>query len=200
MALELFEVTMSGNLGGQFVQNINHWVLNNSSATGAYESAVDLLNGLNETAKFIEGFMECCPAEFTLTSVRCRRIGPTGGPTAILLQAQLVQDTGQRAGTISVSSSAPLLLLLTTNRPNRLGRMFLPGLSETDVANNVLAAGLVSQMDALGVLFRVGDVTPVSGDSYNGVVYRRALAVGDSLTATRVSQTVGTQRRRQKPN
>lgn len=200
MALELFEVTVSGKLGGQFVQNIVHYVVNNSSSTGAYETAVDLLNGLNEIGNFIELFTDVCPADYTMTSVRARRIGPTGGPTAILLQAVLVADTGQRSGQISVSSSAPLLLLLTTNRPNRLGRIFIPGVSETDVANNVLASGLVTALQALGDEYRVGSVLPGSGDSYNGVVFRRALAVGDSLAATRVSQTVGTQRRRQKPN
>jgi len=200
MALELFEVTVSGKLGGNFVQNIVHYVVNNSSATGAYETAVDLLNGLNESGKFVTRFCDVVPVGYTMTSLRCRRIGPTGGPTAILLQAALVEDTGQRSGNISVSSSSPLLLLLTTNRPNRLGRIFLPGVSETDVDNNILVAGLVADIQTLGDEMRVGSVTPGSGDSYNAVVYRRTLAVGDSLAATRVSQTVGTQRRRQKPN
>lgn len=200
MPTETYEVTLTGNLAGNFVQNILHIGVNNVGAIGAYLEALDIADTLNQAGGLVELWCTALPTDYTLKSMKVRRVLATGGPTAIILQAALAYDTGLRSGTIGVSSNSPLLLLLTTLRPNRLGRIYMPGVAEADIAANVLAAGLITDLDALGAYWQSGGLLAGSGDSWDGQVLRRELGVADAISDTRVSQTIGQQRRRQKPN
>lgn len=199
MPIETYELTLSGTTAGQFVQNIFAINVNNTGGTNPFVMANDLLEEFNGADHLIQLWCNCNSVNYSLTSARCRRILSAGGPTQIYLQSTLVAIAGERAGNVATSSLAPLFVWLTTTRPTKTGRTFVPSLSESDVDQNVLSAGLLTAMGEFGDLFRDGGSIGGGSDTWTGAVYRRALAAADDVTNYRVSPIVGTQRRRLKP-
>jgi len=199
MAVECYEYIISGSISQQFCQNIFHFNVDNTAATDPFTMATAILTKTNTSANLLEKWCDCLPGDYIISSVRCRRLLPTGGPTAILLHAALSTSGGGRSGASSTSSVAPLMIWLTTLRPAKTGRTYFPGCSVDDLEGNTLASGLVTALTAFGIIMRDG-FTPAS-PAYlcNAAVVRRAISAADDITAYRVSPIIGTQRRRQRP-
>lgn len=199
MAIEMYEVTLTGVAAGQFCQTILNVNVNNVSGDNPFKVANDLLEEWNTPGNVLELFLDCVSESYSMLSARCRRILPTGGPAQIYLAASLSATDGTRAPSIATSSLAALFIWLTTTRPTKTGRTFLPALSETDVNNNVLQPGLLAAMTLFGDMYRDGGTISSSGDQWTGAIYRRALNASDDVTNYRVSPVVGNQRRRLRP-
>lgn len=199
MPAETYELVTSGILAGQFVQNVNHVNIDNSGTSPPYTVALDILNSLETTHLFFTAFTDALPADYRITSARCRRVLATGGATAILLGSELGQPVGQRTGSIQAAQVNPVLVLLTTLRPNRPGKIFLPGLSETDCDDMTYTSGIITEFNALIEKFVNGFVTDNLGYNANFAVRRTTAAQSDDITAGRISPLIGTQRRRLRP-
>jgi len=199
MANEAYELVISGTLAGQFVQTVMHVNVNNTADTNPYLVAQDLLNTLDSVVDFWTTWCAALPSDYRITSLRCRRILVGGGPTAIMLGGALTEDTGQRSGSIQSAQVNPVLVLLTTLRPNRPGRVFMPGLSETDCDDMQLTSGIITAYEA--VIFAIVDPFVTAGFTYNASfgIYRRGIAASDDISAGRISPLIGTQRRRLHP-
>jgi len=199
MPSEMYELTLTGTLAGQFVQTILNVTCNNSGSTNPFAFADSLLEQWNQTDDLVQRWCECLPADYALTSARCRRLLPTGGPTQIYLRANLIEYIGQRTGTVATSGVSPLFIWLTTTRPTKTGRTFLPGVAEPDIDQMVLASGLLTAMETFGDLFRDGGTIGGGSDTWGGAIYRRALDAADAVTNYRVSPVIGNLRRRLRP-
>jgi hypothetical protein len=199
MGVETYEVILSGTVSGQFVQNILHCNLDNTADTDPFVVANAILTKINGAGQFLQKWCDCLPADYLLTSARCRRVTPAGGPTQIFLSANLNYNSGNRSGNAGVSSNAPLIIWLTTLRPAKTGRTFVPGVSESDVSENTLVAGLLTALAAAATVWRDGFTPASPAYPTQGSILRRALHGADDITNFRVSPIVGTQRRRQRP-
>lgn len=199
MAVETYELTVSGTLAGQFVQTIMAINVNNTGSSNPFVMANDLLEEFNTASGFFELWCDCLPTAYDITSARCRRILATGGPTQIFLAANLIATTGTRTGGISTSGVSPLFIWLTTTRPTKTGRTFLPGVSESDIDSMVLSGGVLGAMNAFGQYFRDGGTIGGGSDTWTGSIYRRLLAAADDVTNFRVSPVIGNLRRRLRP-
>lgn len=199
MPAECYELVISGILAGQFVQNVLHVNVDNSGSTAPYTVAQSVLDTLNGTETWFDTWCAALPGDYRCTSARCRRVLVTGGPTAILLGASMSQDVGQRAGSIQAAQVNPVLVFITTIRPNRPGRIFLPGLSETDCDDMTYTAGVLTVFNDL-ITKIVGAFTldTLTYAASFGVL-RREIGASDDITAGRVSPLIGTQRRRLRP-
>lgn len=197
MAIEVYEVVISGTLAGQFVQNVIHVATDDGNYGNPFEGAIEVANGLNAVSGFVYEWCNALPVQYSITSLRVRRVLPTGGPTYIVLANSLLEKDGQRSGNISSAQVNPVLVWITTPRPNRPGRTFLPGVSETDIDAMTYTSGLIGAFNALiGVMTSSITVGTGTGDF---VIYRRNLNTADDITYGRISPLVGTQRRRLKP-
>lgn len=197
MAEEAYECTLSGTLAGQFVQTVVHVAYNNTTSANPFDIAKeirDVFMGLNE---FINKFVVCLPASYTCTSVRVRRVGPSGGPTAIGLSGAMASNVGQRDSEISSAQVNPLVILVPTVAPSKTGRIFMPGVAESDIDGMVLVATLLTALQGLIDYMKAGTSIP-SGQIVYGV-YRRTLKLVDPLLDGYVSPLIGTQRRRLHP-
>jgi hypothetical protein len=199
MPAECYELVISGVLAGQFVQNVMHVNVDNSSSVNPYAIAEDVLETLNNTVQFFAAWCEALPGDYRITSVRCRRVLGTGGPTAISLGAVLDQSVGQRAGSIQAAQVNPVLIFLTTLRPNRPGKVFLPGLSETDCDDMTYTAGIVAAFTALIDKVVTGFTLDNNSFAASFGVRRRGTGLSDDISAGRISPLIGTQRRRLRP-
>lgn len=197
MAIEVYEVVVSGTLAGQFVQNVIHVATDDGNYGNPFEGAMEVADGLNEVSGFMQMWCFALPEQYSATSMRVRRVLPEGGPTYIRLANALSDKDGQRTGNISSAQVNPVLVWITTPRPNRPGRTFLPGVSETDIDAMTYTSGLIGAFNALiGVMTSSITVGTGTGDF---VIYRRNLNTADDITYGRISPLVGTQRRRLKP-
>jgi len=203
---ETYEIILSGKLAGNFVQSILG-VNVTVASVDPWATAVDLLTTFNSGTELVGLWLDALPTDYEMTSMRARRLLATGGPTAIFTAAALTATGGNRSGVSSVTSNAPLLIWLPGTNPAKTGRTFLPGVSETDIDGNILTSGLLTAMDALGTYWSVGGSTG-GGDTWGGAVISRPrpsevppfLGASRDIQNYRISPTIGTQRRRQKPN
>lgn len=199
MANETYEFILSGTLAGQFVQSVLHANVANTTDQNPFAMANELLLTFNAAGDGIELWCNMLPSDYQLTSARCRRILSAGGPTQIFLPATLHETIGQRAGLVSTAAANPLFIWLTTVRPAKTGRTFVPGVSETDIAEMVLASGLLTAMAAFGDYWRDGGTTITNAFNWTGAILRRELNGSDDITNYRVSPIIGQQRRRLRP-
>jgi hypothetical protein len=199
MALETYELVVSGTLAGQFVQNIFHVNVNNVADDHPYTKALQVLNTLNGIGLFFAQWCNITPTSYLITSARCRRILSGGGPTAILLSGSLIDSSGNRTGNISSAQVNPVLVWITDPRPDKTGRTFVPGISETDIDAMVYIAAWITAVNIFITQITASFTLLVSADAANFGVYRRILNVSDSIDFGRISPVVGTQRRRLHP-
>jgi hypothetical protein len=197
MPIEAYECTLSGVLAGQFVQTVINVALDNTTPDPPYAAATAIASKMCAANGFVEKFTSTLPVDYQATSLRVRRVSAGGGPTAIFLQGSMIQSAGQRTGSISSAQVSPLVIIIPTTNPNRTGRIFLPGVSEDDIDQMALVAGLITDINSLISHMEAGD-TSASGVFVYGVL-RRALALVDPISAAYISPLIGTQRRRLRP-
>lgn len=199
MPAECYELVISGVLAGQFVQNVLHVNVDNTASTAPYTVAEKVLETLEGTEAFFEQWVTALPIDYRITSARCRRVLASGGPTAILLGAAMAESVGLRPGSIQAAQVNPVLVFITTIRPNRPGRVFLPGLSETDCDDMTYVAGVITAFENLITKIVTAFTLDTLTYAASFGVLRRALGASDDITAGRVSPLIGTQRRRLRP-
>jgi hypothetical protein len=198
MAVETYEVTFSGVLAGQFVQTVQHVKATIATPVNPFASALLIIQDINNNG-LLDAWMAILPDVYTLTSMRCRRVSGTGGATAIIVGGDLTTTTGQRAGGISSAQVSPLIIWIGTTLPDKTGRLFVPGVSESDIQDMQLVAGLLTDMNLFITAWIAGG-TVGSVDTYEGAIYRRTPAIAtDVIFAGQVSPLIGTQRRRLRP-
>lgn len=199
MPAEAYELTLSGILAGQFVQNVLHVNVDNTTSANPYTVAEKLLETLNGTVDFYEDWCLATPVDYRITSARARRVLATGGPTAVMLATAMGASEGQRAGSIQAAQVNPVLVFLTTIRPNRPGRVFIPGLSENDCDDMTYESGLITAFNTLITTIVTGFTLDTLAFAANFAILRRSLSASDDISAGRISPLIGTQRRRLRP-
>jgi hypothetical protein len=197
-----YEIVWSGVLAGQFVQTVQHMQASEAADAGAYVTALNIISPTNFD-DINEAFMGCLPASYQLTSVRCRRVFPAGGPTAVVLANNYSLSAGQRAADISAAQVNPVVLWIAGTLESRLGKLFLPGVAEDDIDNMALAASLLTDIQIFINAWIAGFL--ISADNYSGSIATRSPSSPYNVTAVReilygqVSPLIGTQRRRLRP-
>jgi len=198
MAIECYEFIVSGTLGGQFVQNVFHLNVNLAGSPDPFVTADEICALFATSGEFCSEYVGCLPAGYEMSSMRARRILSAGGPTQIYLAGNIADTGGQRTGQVSATQVSPVVIWIAGVNPAKTGRTFLPGVSESDIDNNVYTGALLTAMDSFGDYWKAGG-TLGGGSTWAGAIYRRASASANDIANFRVSPVVGTQRRRLHP-
>jgi len=197
-----YEITWSGILGGQFVQTVQHVGADEAGTENAFATAQNIINPTNFNGVNTD-FMNILPSDYALSSVRCRRVLGGLGPTAVFLAGDYNDNVGARSGQISSAQVNPVILWIPLDEPTHLGKLFIPGVSESDIDAMAIAAGLIAVIGNFTTTW-IGGIT-VGAETYVGVVARRAttspFAVVDAsqILFGQISPLIGTQRRRLRP-
>lgn len=202
MANEVYSVAISGLLEGQFVQNVLHCQLDNLDGDNDFLVAKSIAAELFPAAPGGLGMLyrDALPIGWIGSACRVRRVGPTGGNSAVTTLDPATY-VGGRTGDSVPMTSGPLVVLVGTDPSNATGRIFLPGLSEDDCIE-----GRVSDAEITAINFLIDDlvagfqVTP-GVTTYDAVwgIYDRVNNTFDTLLGAYVSPKIGTQRRRYIP-
>jgi hypothetical protein len=199
MAKQVYEIVPSGILGGQFVQNVLHCEVDETTPQNPFIVASQIIEEFNGAGQFVPTWLQMLPEDYKLTSLRVRRITDGGGPTAIATGGALFAQDGDRSGAISSAQVCPLIIWVGIDDPDSTGRTFLPGVSEDDVDEMTLVAGLQTEMLNFVGYWKGGGTLPTSAFPWSGCIYKRATDVGDPIIGGYVSPLIGTQRRRLRP-
>jgi len=202
MAIRGYEIVWSGTLAGQFVQTVQHLSADEVTDNGAFATAREICSVTNfDTMNDI--FMLCLPEIYKLTSVRCRRVFPAGGPTAITLGSLFTSSQGGRGDEISSAQVNPVILWIAGTRESDLGKLYVPGIAELDIENMAIAPALQALYHGFIDEWITG--ITVGGAAYKGAIATRDTAPPHAVTEMReimygqVSPLIGTQRRRLRP-
>jgi len=198
MALHTYQLQISYNVGGQFAQNILHYQFDDASYADTSIAAYNLCNAFdiaNTTP-----LKTMLSAHVTILSYKARALDVLGGFEGILIVAG--PPVGLRTGNLSVSACGPVIVLFPTGNAKQRGRVFLPGISDSDCIDGYIGTtykGVINTNKHLftDTLTLSGGGTPVA----TPVVYSRLPkpAVSRVVEYSRLSAMVGTQRRRQRP-
>lgn len=197
MAVEVYEATVSGTLAGQFVQTVLHTNLDNASLDSPFMAASAIATDMLAPGGSVALFLLALPSDYSPTSLRVRRVAPTGGPTSIRLAAFFPSPTGGRTGEISSAQVNPVVVWIPTTAPAKTGRVFLPGVSEADIDEMSLTQPLITAILAFANSW--GSPQTAGANTMTGCVFRRLPKLGDNIAAAYVSPLIGTQRRRLRP-
>jgi len=206
MATEIYQWTLSGTLAGQFVQTVQHVKAQIAAPVNPFLTGLAIAQTMVDAGGLVEKLMDCLPADYTATSLRVKQVLPTGGPEAIILANDFTSPiVGQRTGEISSAQVNPLIIWIPTTTPSKTGRIFLPGVSESDIDEMALVTALIEACNVFAAAYVAGWGIGITADTFFGCVLRRSPTVphtplsGDTILAGQVSPLIGTQRRRLHP-
>lgn len=197
MAIHTYSLSPSYNAGGQFCANMLHYQFDDSSYGDTASAALALINAF-DTANTAHLKALLCTS-VAILSYRSRCLTQPGGFEAIKLLSGV---TGTRTGILSVAGISPVAVLFPTANAKPRGRCFLPGCSNTDLTDGEFSSTYRAAFTTHAVMFvntivLAGGATPTA----TPVVYSRKTTPGSSFSVeyARLSDMLGTQRRRMRP-
>jgi len=198
MATEIFEVVTSFVGAQQYAAIVQH------------EKIVDPISGDWDTAaQIVEDMISGGVAPFLLTrlseliaedtfisSLRCRRVFPAGGNTAVQVFTAAAFPGGA-AGPVHATQVAACIIFPSEAANGLHGRNFIPFVSESDLDENRFTDDFKTRVVAYATRLAAGG-SITSGD-YTPVIYNRTLHTSFDLVNAYLSPKPGTQRRRLTP-
>jgi len=198
MAIQTYQLVLSGNLAGQFVQNVLHYRMDDDSFANRLLSAKALVEGW-ESASLTGTWCNLLPIPYTFLSAKGKCLTDGGGPEYISLN-----DTGT-AGTqgahVQTSSAGPVVVWVG-DAPNRSsGKVFLPGIGTTNAQGGQISASFLGVMhtyldDLIDPFPAAGGTTPQCDLCWVKAVDPTTRYI---VTGYRIGKDLGQQRRRQLP-
>lgn len=191
-----YSVVLAGVLGNQSVANVVNFTMSEGDGNPV-DQANALLTALD--GDYLEAYAACLPVAYHLTSAKCKRTSLPGGPTVVKIFAP-TDYPGSRTGEVSTTATGPVILMQGVKGLRYVtGKMFMPGVSETDIAVNVFTSGLIGVLNTF--ISVAEEVISLSGGAGNATqtIYDRVLKTSTDPENWKISLKPGTQRRRLVP-
>ena len=198
MAINTYSLIPSYISAGQFVQNVLHYTFEDSAFGDTASAALALCNAFD--ANNTTHLRNLIPVQTVLQSYKSRCLTQHGGFEAIKLVGP---QAGIRTGNLECAAVGPVAILFPTANHYVRGKVFLPGVTDTDCVNGEYTNAFRTNFTTHAVMF-TNPITLTGGGSptANPAVFRRFGALPGlplAIQYVRLSDMVGTQRRRQRP-
>lgn len=196
MATHIYQMAINYNVGGQFASNILHFTFDDGGFTTTAAAAVGLTQGWDNANR--TRLRNILSNHVTILSYKARAIQTVGGFEGQTLLS--TSNTGNRTGNLSAAGIGPVTILYPIGNAKQRGRIFWPGVSDTDCVDGILTdtfkGVLVTSMAGIITTFpTVGGGTV----TVQPVVYSRRTLTALNIFASQTSMMVGQVRRRQLP-
>lgn len=197
MASNTYRLTISYNCAGQFAQNVLHYRFDDSGFATTVAAAEALNNAFNTHCS--GPLKDALSSHVQILSYKARRVTGVGGFEAVKLG--VAGDVGNRTGDLSASGLSCMIRFICNGVPAKSGRMYLPGVSDSDAVDGYCSAALFTDLTDLANALD-DTLTLTGGGSPTATpVLLTHQPIEDSIpisVAVPVSWLV-TQRRRQRP-
>jgi hypothetical protein len=197
MATNVYQLVISGVAGGQFFSNIRHFSFDDSGY-GTTELAAAALIAAWDAANRTK-LRNLLSSGVTLKSYKARCVTAPGGFEAF--SPITILTTGTRAGNPSVSGIGLCLKGYALNVTKRIGKMFLPAVSELDCIDGEFTSSFMAAF-AANANFLNSPITLTGGGApvATPVIFHRGPPHSwVTLTQVDMCTYAATQRRRQLP-
>jgi hypothetical protein len=198
MAQQTYQLVLTGNCAGQFVQNILHFRIDDNGFTNRLLAAKGLIDGFIAEG-LVSAWVAMLPEEYILKSIKARRVTNGGGPEWIDVSADGEQGTS--GDNMQMSGAGPVIIWFTDGGPRRVGKTFLPGISIDNVDGGEIKASFLTALRSSAILFNANFAATGGGNPTCTLCIPRHndLSVRSLVVEVTVSKNVGQQRRRQLP-
>lgn len=194
--MAVYQLNVNGNIALEYCQNVLHFDVAESGSHTPYEYATDLVAYAH--AHFRLPWEAICPSDYVLTSFTARKVDPPGGPLAVHTYP-FASETGARGTSEVGGCGACLLFPVLLAGKNVTGRIFVPGAPTGDFVSNVPIAGYATVLAAFNTFLLTVWALVTTGVNAQYCIYKRSTHTNAHAVISRVSQKVGTQRRRYTP-
>lgn len=198
MANQTYQLVVTGNSAGQFVQNIFHYRLDDDSYTTRLLSAKGLIDGWLAADRH-ESFLAMCPDTYILKSVKARRVTNGGGPEWVDVSQDGEEGTGGSG--LQASANGPVIIWNTDGGARRVGKTFISGIAKAninagEIKEDFLADLITAAGDYRQSFSAVGGATPTCTFC---IPRSNDLSTRSLVVDVQVSRYLGQQRRRNLP-
>ncbi len=197
MSEQIYQLRLTTSIAGQFAQNITHWRFDDGGFASTHAAALSLATSYQTRSQ--TQWQNMLPTATILLSWAARRVTQGQGFEAIVNIA--TATTGTRTGGLGAAAVAPVLIGYPSLPIGReRARIFLPGITETDLVDGYYAAAYKTAIAT--ILATVFDPLTISGGGSPVATYvlkHTIPANAIPMIEWRLSPTVGTLRRRQLP-
>lgn len=199
MGLQTYTLIPSFTCATQFAQMVWHWQFDDAGFT-TKKTAAEALEAAWVSLGRRATLLSILPVDTFILSLKSSCVSAPGGFEAF--NSMPANTHGIRTGQTSVSGLAPVLIHYPANLKIGRGRSFLPGISETDVADGIYIAGYrAAVLSALSSLFDPMVLTGGGGPTATFGMWcgKKGAKHFVAATNTLLSENVGTMKRRMRP-
>jgi len=193
MAIANYRLRVSGLNNGAWWQCVMHYQADLTTPIDDLTSAQSLVNGWRDEGPY-DNWLICSPDELAVTWLDAKQVTPNPGD-AWWYDFGENPDNGT-AGVGSPLNTSPIIKLYTAATPAIQGRIFMPGVAEADLVENVYTGGYVTNINNLVSALRT---FTSDGITWSQVVYSPTQDIYALTIAGGIGPIIGNQRRRRVP-
>lgn len=193
----IYQNILTWEAGGQLFSNVLHYNLEETGSFRPDEYAVKQMD--MQELNVIPVWLDVLSTTVTLMSQKCQKIQGTGGPMATRLYGP-TDWQGTRSGSIgNTSENVVLEFPVHLNSKNVTGKVFVSGILDADIVDNVITDTVKGLVNALGTSL-LGEYSLDSGAGHSQyVIYNRENGFFATPLFRQIGFYVGSQRRRLRP-
>lgn len=196
MATHIYQMAINYNCANQFASNILHFTFDDGGFTTTAAAARGLIAGWDAANR--TRLRNILSDQVAILSYRARAVNVSGGFEGSSTLAS--SNLGNRTGNMMASGIGPVSVLFPIGNAKQRGRIFWPGVSDSDCFDGVLQPAFKTVLNTS----LSGMITPfstVGGGTVTvqPVIYSRRLLTTFNIFAAQTSLMVGQVRRRQLP-
>ena len=185
MPVETYELKVAAKLAQQDVLNVMHYRVDNDSEGATVAFANDLCNGWDSIVKPL--WLACLPPDYELRYIYARRVIAPGGD-GWWLEYPGGTTNGELGTHTGPAALSPIIKLYGGLATPYQGRIFMPGIAESMVINNVYQTAFT---DAIADLI-AGFVTWTHTDyEWNLAIRRRSNNTSQAVTSAALGPIKG---------
>lgn len=197
MASNIYSLTLSWNIAGQFAANILHYVFDDGGYSTTQDAAAALVTKWDAISK--TDWLAMLPNVTILLSAKARKATGSGGFEAA--KPYPSSTLGTRVGEVSAAGINPCIIHYPSQAQAGRGKTFLPGVRELDCKDGVFTAAFQSAIAThIPTAFSALTLAGGGGPTAEFAIMKKTgsprwFFVADSMLSDLVAQ----QRRRQRP-
>lgn len=193
MAVDFYQLRVKGLHETQFNECVMHFRGTNLTAADYVQNANDLVNAFNDALK--TSWLNMLPSTYQLLRLTAKKASPGGG-AEVSAQYDFGSAPGNVAGGAAAQQLCPAIILIPAMGIKTAGKIFLPAIAETQIANNAPGGMWFSNLNSLMVDMLTG--FSFSSILWDLVIYSRKNASFGEVLDYSTSPIIGFQRRRQR--
>lgn len=193
MAIEAYALQIGATLGAAWVQNTLHYLADNATDSPSWEMALALTDEWDAQIKGL--WLDTLPSAYILRWIEAKKIS-SGGGKSWPVEYPNATTFGTLGSTVANTNQAPIVKLFPALGTNTQGRIYMPGISEHQLVDNVIGNDYKAA---------INDLMPALKELTGGFVdwtlgiHSKKLAATVPVVDIGLSQYLGNIGRRRKP-